>query len=175
MFKKIFLALIVLIVIAVGTLFAINGKDNYDPSKYNASATKGLQTASKLSFTLPDQFDKAHSLSDETKKVIFVFAKATGHTVREFLKKQDKNYLPKLNTLFVADISGMPAVIRNTFALPDFKKSAYSVLLIYDKKIAKIYKDESKADKISIVSLQNGVIENIKYVNSEEELKAALN
>jgi len=175
MFKKIILTLLVLIIVAVGGLFILNGKDNYDPSKYQASATKGLQTGSKLSFTLPDQFDKAHTLTAQTKKVIFVFAKATGHTVREFLKKQDKSYLPKLNTLFVADISGMPAVIRNTFALPDFKKSAYSVLLIYDKKIAKIYKDESKADKISVISLKNGVIENIKYVDTEEELKVALN
>jgi hypothetical protein len=174
MLKKILLALVVLIVIAVGTLFAINGKDNYDPSKYNATATKGLDVSSKISFTLPDQFDKAHSLSSDTKKVIFVFAKTAGHTVKEFLKKQDKSYLPKLNTLFVADISAMPTVIRNTFALPDFKKSAYSVLLIYDKNIAKIFKNEAKADKISIVTLKNGVIENVKYATSEDELKAAL-
>ncbi len=174
MLKKIFFSLIVLIVIAVGTLFAINGKNNYDPSKYQASATKGLHTGSKLSFTLPDQFDKAYTLTDKTKKVIFVFAKATGHTVKEFLKKQDKSYLPSRNTLFVADVSGMPTIIRNTFALPDFKKSAYSVLLIYDKAIAKSYKDENKADKISIVSLQNGDIKDIKYVSTEKELKAAL-
>jgi hypothetical protein len=174
MLKKIILSLLLLIIVAVGTLFILNGKDNYDPSKYHAKASKGLNIDSQLSFTLPDQFDKAHTLTAETKKVIFVFAKATGHTVREFLKKQDKAYLPERDTLFIADISAMPAVIRNTFALPDFKKSAYSVLLIYDKNIAKIYKDETKADKISIISLHDGVIENIKYITTEEGLKAVL-
>lgn len=174
MVKKIILSLILLIAIAVGTLFAINGKNNYDPSKYSATATHGLQTGSTLSFTLPDQFDKAVSLTNDTKKIIFVFAKATGHTVREFLKKQDKNYLPSRNTLFVADVSGMPTVIRNTFALPDFRKSPYSVLLIYDKAIAKSYKNVEDAEKITIITLDNKTITKVQTLTSEEELKKAL-
>jgi len=175
MLKKIFFSLIILIVIAVGILFAVNGQNNYDPGKYNASATKGLQIDSKLSFTLPDQFDKAHTLTDQTKKVIFVFAKATGHTVKEFLKKQDKNYLPSRNTLFIADVSGMPTVIRNTFALPDFKKSPYSVVLIYDKAIADTYKNEKDTDKITLITLKDRTITNIQTFTTEKELATALN
>ena len=163
-----------LIEIATGALFAINGKNNYDPSKYSATATNGLEVGSTLSFMLPDQFDKAVGLTDSTKKIIFVFAKATGHTVREFLKKQDKSYLPSRHVLFVADVSGMPTVIRNTFALPDFRKSPYSVLLIYDKAIAKNYKNVKDADKITIVTLKNKTITKIETVTSEEELKKAL-
>ena len=175
MLKKIFFSLIILIVIAVGILFAVNGQDNYDPGKYKASATKGLQIDSKLSFTLPDQFDKAHTLTEQTKKVIFVFAKATGHTVKEFLKKQDKNYLPSRNTLFIADVSGMPTVIRNTFALPDFKKSPYSVVLIYDKAIADTYKNEKDTDKITLITLKDRTITNIQTFTTEKELATALN
>lgn len=174
MVKKIILSLILLMAIGVGALFAINGKNNYDPTKYSATATHGLQTGSTLSFTLPDQFDKAVTLTPDTKKIIFVFAKTTGHTVREFLKKQDKNYLPSRHTLFVADVSGMPTVIRNTFALPDFRKSPYSVLLIYDKAIAKNYKNTEDADKITIVTLDNKTITKVQTVTSEEALKKAL-
>ena len=175
MIKKIILGLIALIVIAGGLLFFINGKDNYDASKYKASATDGINVNSTLSFRLPDQFDKAHSLTDETQKIIFVFAKATGHTVKTFLQAQDKSYLTQRNALFVADISPMPTVIRNTFALPDFKKSPYSVLLIYDKEIAKSFKNETEADKIAIVTLDKGTVKEVKYVTTEEELKAELN
>ena len=175
MIKKIIYSLLLLLLVAGGALFAINGKSHYDPSKYSASATKGLTVGSKLSFTLPDQFDKPVTLTPETQKVIFVFAKATGHTVREFLKKQDKNYLPSRDTLFVADVSGMPTVIRNTFALPDFRKSPYSVALIYDKAIASTYKNEKDTDKITIVSLKNKTITKIQTVSTEEALKAALN
>jgi hypothetical protein len=175
MFKKIILSLLVLIVVAVGGLFAMNGKDNYDPTKYHATATQGLSVGSTIDFTLPDQFDKPVSLTPQTKKVIFVFAKATGHTVREFLKKQPQSYLPERQTLFVADISGMPTIIRNTFALPDFRKSSYSVALIYDKAIAKAFKNPEDADKITIVTLENKKIVHIQTLTTEAELKAVLN
>ena len=175
MIKKIILAILTLILIAGGVLFFLNGKDNYDATKYSATASKQIEVGSDIGFTLPDQFDQAHSLTAETKKVIFVFAKATGHTVKAFLKEQDKNYLLKHHALFVADISPMPTVIRNTFALPDLKKSDFSVLLIYDGAIAKAFKDEAQADKIAIVSVNNGTVEAVKYITTEAELKAELN
>ncbi len=174
MIKKILLGLLGLIIIGGGALFFIKGKDNYDASKYSANVSNGLNTDSTISFTLPDQFDKAYTLTADTKTLIMVFAKATGHTVKEFLKKQDSDYLTKRNTLFVADISPMPTVIRNTFALPDLKKSAYSVLLIYDKNISKQLKNEKEAEKIAVVTLENGVVKTTKYVGSEEELKTLL-
>ncbi len=175
MIKKIILGVFALTIIAGGTLFFINGKDNYDASKYQATATNGLNIGSTIAFTLPDQFDKAQSLTADTKKVVFVFAKATGHTVKEFLKQQDKEYLTQRNTLFVADISPMPTIIRNTFALPDLKKSAYSVLLVYDQAISKAFKNETQAEKIAVVTLNNGTVETVKYISTDAELKAELN
>ena len=174
MFKKIALGIIAILVIAGGTLFAINGKDNYDATKYGANVSDGLNVGSHVSFTLPDQFDKSHKVGEDAKILILSFAKATGHTVKGFLAQQPKDYLTSRNAFFIADISPMPTVIRNTFALPDLKKSAYSVLLIYDGKIAAKIKNESKADKIAIASLDNGVITNVKYISTEEELKDIL-
>ena len=174
MIKKILFGLLGLIIIGGGVLFFLNGKDNYDATKFSANVSNGLNSGSTISFTLPDQFDKAHTLKADTKTLILVFAKATGHTVKEFLKKQDSDYLAKRATLFVADISPMPTVIRNTFALPDLKKSAYSVLLIYDKNIAKQLKNEKEADKIAVVTLENSVVNAVKYITTEEELKTIL-
>jgi hypothetical protein len=68
----------------------------------------------------------------------------------------------------------MPTVIRNTFALPDFKKSPFSVLLIYDKNFAKALKDEKGAEKITVITLENNTIKTVKYIASEEELKSFL-
>ena len=175
MIKKIILGLITLMVIAGGALFLINGKDTYDASRYEATATDGINLNSTLSFKLPDQFDKAHTLTDETQKVIFVFAKATGHTVKTFLNAQAGDYLSQRKALFVADISPMPTVIRNTFALPDLRKSPYAVLLIYDKEIAKTFKNESQADKIAVVTLEKRKVKEVNYVVTEEALKDALN
>jgi hypothetical protein len=174
MIKKIIAGLAVLILLGAGALFAINGKDNYDPSLYTLKVTNGLNPGSHIDFTLPDQFDKPHTLSDETGRLVFVFSKATGHTVKEYLKTQPADYLEKRDTLFVADISPMPTVIRNTFALPDFKKSPFSVLLIYDKNFAKALKDEKGAEKITVITLKNRVITEVKYIESEEEFKKLL-
>ncbi len=175
MFKKIVLGLIGLLVIGGGALFVINGKDSYDATKYSATVSDGMNVGSKISFSLPDQFDKKYTLSNTTKTVILSFAKATGHTVKEVLEKKSADYLSSRDAFFVADISPMPTVIRNTFALPDLKKSPFSVLLIYDKSIASQIKNESKADKIAILTLDNGVITATKYIQTQEELIATLN
>ena len=175
MFKKIILGVVGLLVVAGGAIFAINGSDNYDASKYNASFSDGMNIGSEINFSLPDQFDKKHLLSGETKTLILSFAKSTGHTVKNFLSAQSDDYLTSRDAFFIADISPMPTVIRNTFALPDLKKSPFSVLLIYDKSIAAQIKDDTKADKIAILTLENKKIVATKYVTTEEELKTALN
>lgn len=169
--KKIILAILLLLVVGGGALFAIKGKDNYDPSKYSATLTDGLKKGSTMAYTLPDQFDKSMTLDDSIDKVILVFAKATGHAVKEFLKKQPADYLQKEKASFIADVSPMPVVIRNTFALPDLKKQHYRVGLIYDKSISKDFKKGIDTDSIVVVTLKNRVIQDIKYIKTAKELK----
>jgi len=172
--KKILLTLLVLLIVGTGTLFVLNGKDSYDPAKYSAKLSNGLQKGSKVAFTLPDQFDRPHSLDESITTIIFVASKEAGHEVKEFLKEQPADYLEKHHALFVADISPMPVIIRNTFALPDLKKQHYSVLLIYDKKIAESFKKGTKEDEITIVTLKNGTIEKVQYVEEDDDLEKAL-
>ena len=175
MFKKIILGLVGLLVVAGGALFAINGSDNYDASKYSASVSNGMNIGSEINFSLPDQFDKKHTLKDSTKTLILSFSKATGHTVKNFLANEADDYLTSRDAYFIADISPMPTVIRNTFALPDLKKSSFSVLLIYDKAIASQIKNESEAQKIAILTLNAGVITKVKYIQTAQELETILN
>ena len=172
--KKILLILLALVTLGAGALFMLNGKDRYDADKYSASLSNGLQKGSEIAFTLPDQFDKDISLNDTTETIIFVSSKAMGHTVKEFLKEQPADYLKKNHALFIADISPMPVIIRNTFALPDLKKQHYSVLLIYDKRFAKEFKKGTQSDKIAIVKLKKGKIERVSYTDDTEELDRAI-
>jgi len=175
MFKKLALGIVAILIIGGGALFAINGKDHYDATKYGAKVSNGLNVGSEVSFVLPDQFDKSHTVGKDAKILILSFAKSTGHMIKGFLSKQPKDYLPSRHAFFIADISPMPTVIRNTFALPDLRKSPYSVLLIYDENIASQIKNDKEADKIAIATLDNGVITNVKYILTEKELEASLN
>jgi len=174
MLKKIILGTTVLLITVAGVFFAINQKDNYDATKYTLTLSNGLNTGSTINLILPDQFNKTHKIDKNTKLLILSFTKATGHMVKGFLSKQPKGYLSSKNAFFIADISPMPTVIRNAFALPDLKKSNYCVLLIYDKKIASKIKNDKKADKVAIITLKNNIITNIKYISTQKELKNTL-
>ena len=171
--KKIVIAVVVLLVVGVGALFAINGKSHYDPSRYSLEIepqNSPFGVGSSISFTLPDQFDKAHSLSPDTKKLIFVFTKATGHTFKSYMSDKPASFLDKRKIVAVADISGMPTVIFNTFALPDFRKSSYTLLLIHDKNMAKRLKENRDTKKIVVMSLERGKVTKIDYATDEKSL-----
>jgi len=176
--KKILLGFLILIVISVGALFAINGTSNYDPSKYSLSVTpdgKPFGIGSQIAFTLPDQFDKPHALPADTKKLIFVFTKPTGHIFRSWMAFHEKaDYLTSRKIVPVADVSGMPTVILNTFAMPDFRKSAYPILLIYDKTMAAKLKKGQQVDKVIVMTLNHGKVSKIEHAASVEELNKLL-
>ena len=175
--KKIILAVLVILIVAVGALFVINGKSNYDPTKYYLKITppnKPFDIGSKIDFKLPDQFNKPHTLSSDTKKIIFVFTKKTGHTFKSFMSNKEKGFLESKKAVAIADVSKMPTVILNTFALPDFKKSNYPILLIYDKNMAKKLKENKDINKIVVISLDNKEVKKIEYAKDEKELKKLL-
>ena len=125
-------------------------------------------------FTIEDQFDKKHSLTNKTKKILFAFSKPTGHIVKVYLGTKPVDYLSSRDILFIADVSGMPKIIFNMFALSDMKESKYPMLLILDEKNATRFRNENKKDFIMILSLDNKKITNIEYINNEDDLKKAI-
>ncbi|WP_156143393.1 hypothetical protein [Sulfurospirillum cavolei] len=172
--KKILLGVLVLLVVAAGVLFLLKGKDTYAGQTSSVSLSDGLNVGSTIFYTLFDQFGKAHTLDDSIYTLILVFAKDTGHVVKAYLGAQSADYLTKHHVAFVADISPMPVVIRNTFALPDLKTQPYSVNLILDETIASSLKKGAKVDGITVVTLKNKQVEKVEYADGVEALKAMI-
>ncbi|ARU49873.1 hypothetical protein [Sulfurospirillum diekertiae] len=172
--KKILLGLLVILVAAAGVLFFFKGKDTYEGHTSSVSQSDGLHVGSTISYTLFDQFGKPHTLDDSIHTLILVFAKDTGHTVKAYLGAQSADYLSVHHVAFVADISPMPVVIRNTFALPDLKTQPYSVNLILDGTIAASLKNGAKVDGITVVTLKNKQVEKVEYADGVEALKAMI-
>jgi hypothetical protein len=171
--KKIILAILALLVIGGGVFFFLNSKENYDPSKYSASVKPApMNLDSVIDFTLPDQFDKAHSLEEGTKTMIFTFAKKSAHVVRNFLKQKPADFLSTNEAVYIADIHPMPVVIRNAFAMPDLKKSEYPVILIYEEKISKLFANPKNKEDVMIVELENKKVKNISFAKDLKELEA---
>ncbi|WP_187647650.1 hypothetical protein [Nitrosophilus labii] len=172
--KKIILGFIVLFIVAIVAFIVLKGKDTYDPSKFYVEVEGKMEPGAKIDLKLPDQFDKTHTLDDDTKVIIAVFTKDAAHKVIDFLKKEPKGYLESKNAQFIADISKMPVIIRNTFALPDLQKSDYTILLIYDENLSKKFHNNKNTDKIFVIFLDNKKIKDIKYAADEKELKEIL-
>lgn len=150
----------------IGCSFLLKGKDTYKGQQSSVSLSDGLNVTSTLTYTLPDQFGTSHTLDDSIQTLILVFAKDTGHTVKAYLGMQSADYLTTHHAAFVADISPMPVIIRNTFALPDLKTQPYSVNLILDEAIAKSFKQGAKVDAINIVTLNNKQVQKIQYIEN---------
>jgi len=171
--KKLILGILSLAVIGIAVLFVVNGKSTYDPSKFSLTIepeSKPFGEDSTISFVLPDQFGKPHTLSKDTERLIFVFTKQTGHTFKSYMSDKPKGFLSDRKTVAIADISGMPTVIINTFALPDFRKSSYTILLIYEKDMAKRLKEDQNTDKIVIMNIKENRVVDIEYAQNEKEL-----
>lgn len=119
-------------------------------------------------FKLKNQFDKTYTITNKTKKIIFVFNKANAHIVKDYLSKKQNDFLDKKDILFVADVSAMPSFIA-WFVLPGLKDNKYSIIVLKDDEISKDYKTKQNEDKIVVVSLNNKKITNISYFTNEKE------
>jgi len=168
----------VLAILALGVLIfsGCSDKKVENPNIQNInSLTKDITVGKTFqNITLKDQFDKPVTLNDKTTKVIFVFKKASGHTARALLDSKPDDYLLNKNVAFIADISGMPSIIASMFAIPDFQKHKYPVMLIRDEKISEKYRSDKYEDYIAIISLNNFKITKITLVSTEQQLKKIL-
>jgi hypothetical protein len=119
--------------------------------------------------TIKDQFEKEHTVGANIKTVIFSATKAESATIKDFLATKDKDYLTNNNIAYVADITGMPSLISKFFALPKMRDYAFSILLIDEDNKALFPVEE---DKISIITLENSKITDIKFIKTTEDLVA---
>ena len=120
---------------------------------------------------IKDQFEKEHIVDANIKTIIFSATKTEGATIKEFLLTKDKDYLTTTKSAYVADITGMPGIITSLIAMPKMKNYPFSVLLI-DEANKTLF--PIKEDMITIISLENGKVTDIKYLKTAAELGAIL-
>lgn len=121
-------------------------------------------------FSINNQFNKMYNISEETKKIIFIFTKNNMELVNTFLNTKDDNYLTNKNILFVLDISKISSLSK-WFLLDELNNYNYSVLLIDDMKISTKYREDSRNDKIMMISLSQMKVIGIDYTENIDELQ----
>lgn len=112
-------------------------------------------------FEIKDQFDKKHVIASDTKTILVAADKDTSTILKEYFLAKDANFLTTNKAYYVADISGMPSLIAKFFALPKMKDYPFSVLLVDEEQTKSFTKKE---DNITVYTVTNGKISDIKYV-----------
>lgn len=128
-----------------------------------------LKIDDKIStFSLPNQFDKIHTIGSEASYIIVTFEKESANLVSDFLLSKDSNFLSKNHAVFINDISCVPSVIVKMFTIPKMREYKYDILLIYKENSKKFLEEENK---ITIYFLENSFVKDVKFISTKYELE----
>jgi hypothetical protein len=120
------------------------------------------------SIILNDQFGTIHNIDEMPRTIIMAFEKEPSAVLNEYLSKQSEGYLEKNNAIFIADISGMPAFVSKSFALPKMREYKYKVLLITDENEGAMYPYQE--GQITIIKTENNRIKSINFTDELSQL-----
>ena len=120
------------------------------------------------SFSLPNQFDKIHTINSGVSTIIVTFQKDTLELINDFLSSKSEHFLEDKHAVFISNITSSPTIITRMITIPHLRDYKYTILLIYDDNSIKFLKKENKA---TIYSIFNGQVNDIKYISSKDELE----
>lgn len=119
-------------------------------------------------FSLTDQFNKIHTINSEVSLFIVTFHKSTLSMMSDFLSSKSNDFLLKKGAVWIANISCEPMIITRVFTLPKLRDYKYDILLIFDENNTKFVEEE---DKITLYFLENGMVKNIRFLSTKDELE----
>ena len=132
-----------------------------------------LKIGDKISsFSLPNQFDKIHTIDNGTSFIIVAFEKKSTNLVNDFLSSKNNDFLDKNHAIFISDISCVPSVIVNIFTIPKMREYKYDILLIYKENSKKFLEGQ---DQVTVYFLENGFVKDVKFISTKEELERVFN
>ncbi len=124
-------------------------------------------------FTLKDQHGKTYKLNQTVRLILFAGRDMRGgELVTKALENASKGYLAKYNTIYIVDTSGMPRMVSKLFALPKLRKRPYKILLDPSPSVTKDFPSEK--EKVTLLYMNNYVVEAIEFLDTPEDVKKAV-
>jgi hypothetical protein len=121
---------------------------------------------------LSDQHGKAVAIDPSVRVLIFSREMTGGGIVKQALATDGAEFLQAHRAVYVSDVSRMPAVIRNTFALPALRRRDYRIALDESGEVTRDI--PSVEGKPTLLVLDAGTIVSIADPSSAEELREAV-
>lgn len=122
--------------------------------------------------TLTDQHGVTAAIGVDDEIVIFSHDMDAGNIVKAALVEHGGATLAAAQAVYVADITAMPSVITTLFALPSMRKRDYRIFLDRDGKATADL--PSKEGQVTVMKLDHGVISQVDFIDSPEQLRAML-
>ena len=140
---------------------------------YNTKGYKMIEQNSTIApFTLNDQFGKEHNLTQMPKLLICSFGKDTGKLISDYFNAQSSDYLESNEIKLMADVSGVPSLLRKTIIVPKMKKYNFEILLSTDSDFSNNF--PKKEDSLTVLKLDGDKVVEILFVADEAGLKEAI-
>lgn len=117
-------------------------------------------------FSAHDQFGAPFKLGADCRALLISFDMATGKQANLKLSALGKDFLPKHQAIYVADIHGMPAIGR-TFALPKMRSYTHRIVLPDSDALLAPFPRQGK--RVTVLLLRSGKITAIRYWDPEKE------
>jgi len=125
--------------------------------------------------TLNDQHDKPVTIGPATRWIVFASEKAVSDMVNTVLSAEPAGTVERLQLVYIADISAMPAMVTRMFALPKLRELPYPVALARESdQVAQVADLPRQPGSATLLRLEDGRIARISAVGSAAELRAAL-
>ncbi|MCF6147435.1 MAG: hypothetical protein E3K37_02130 [Candidatus Kuenenia sp.] len=124
------------------------------------------------SISLSDQHEQKRTVDKTIRLIIFSNNKVGSDIVRDSLNGVDEEYLTTHKTIYIADISGMPGLIRKLFAFPKMRKQPYSIYLDDGPSFTRDFPAEE--NKVTLLYLNNLKIQAIEFASLPDEVRNAI-
>jgi hypothetical protein len=111
---------------------------------------------------LVDQFEEKIEIPIRGDFTVMVsFEKSISLGIKEFLERQERNFLVEHNISYISDVSSVPYFLMSWIVLPKFKKYPFRMGLIYDDRGEELNQQE---EKVSLFSLKEGQVVGIEFI-----------
>lgn len=140
-----------------------------------AEAAPLTEGSAMPTLSLNDQHDKPAAVSPQTRWVVFTAEKPVSDMVSAVLAAEPAGVADRLRLVYVADISGMPALVTRMFALPKLRELPFPIALVrdaaQDTQVADIPRVKGAA---TVLRLDNGRVAQVATVRLADELRTLL-
>ena len=127
------------------------------------------------SLKLKDQDDKPVIIPSDIRWLLFASEKHVSDMIAAVLSAEPAGVMGRMHLVYVADISGMPALITRMFALPRLRELNFQIALVRETaEVAQLADMPRQSGAATLLRLEGGRIAQISAVRTAAELRADL-